>query len=139
MSVKQVLVVNKSLNMRKGKMAAQCAHASMKVFFDRKIEHFQADVPYTEYNPEMPKILITLTDEMNEWLSGSFTKICVSVDSEQELLDVYQKALDAGIVCALITDAGLTEFNGVPTKTVVAIGPDESEKINKITGSLKLL
>lgn len=33
--IKQVLVVRKDLNMRKGKMASQCAHASLKVFLDR--------------------------------------------------------------------------------------------------------
>lgn len=38
----------------------------------------------------------------------------------------------------LITDSGLTEFGGVPTKTVCAIGPDYDEKIDKITGHLKL-
>lgn len=34
MIVKQVIVIRKDLNMRKGKMIAQGAHASMKVFFD---------------------------------------------------------------------------------------------------------
>ena len=124
--------------MRKGKIAAQAAHASMKVFFDRKIEHFQADVPYaTDDSPH--KMLISLTHEMNEWVNGLFTKVCVSVDSEQELLDVYNKAKEANLPCSLITDAGLTEFNGVPTKTVVAIGPADSDEIDKITRSLKLL
>ena len=35
MGIKQIIVVRKDLNMRKGKIASQCAHASMKVFFDR--------------------------------------------------------------------------------------------------------
>jgi len=34
MEVKQVIVLRKDLQMRKGKMIAQGAHASMKVFFD---------------------------------------------------------------------------------------------------------
>jgi len=136
--IKQCIIVRKDLNMRKGKIAAQAAHASMKVFFDRKIEHFQVDVPYaTDASPH--KMLISLTDEMNEWVNGLFTKVCVSVDSEQELLDVYNKAKEANLPCSLITDAGLTEFNGVPTKTVVAIGPADSDEIDKITRSLKLL
>lgn len=33
--IKQVIVVRTDLNMRKGKMCSQVAHASMKVFFDR--------------------------------------------------------------------------------------------------------
>jgi PTH2 family peptidyl-tRNA hydrolase len=34
---------------------------------------------------------------------------------------------------------GKTEFNGVPTKTCLGIGPAKAEKIDKITGDLKLL
>ena len=128
-SLKQVIIVNRALNMRKGKIAAQCAHASLKIFLDRRTATMGDGT-----------IWIKATDQMLKWIDdGRYAKICVSVDSEQELLDVYAKAKDAGIVCSLITDAGLTEFNGVPTKTVVAIGPDESEKIDKITGALKLL
>lgn len=36
-------------------------------------------------------------------------------------------------------DAGLTEFKGIPTKTCIAIGPADSNEINKISGHLKLL
>ena len=34
MDIKQVIVLRKDLNMRKGKMVVQGSHASMKVFFD---------------------------------------------------------------------------------------------------------
>lgn len=76
---------------------------------------------------------------LREWLQGSFTKICVSVDSEQELIDIHQKAVDAGLINCLITDNGKTEFNGVKTLTCCAIGPAYSDDIDKITGHLKLL
>lgn len=36
-NVKQVLVMRKDLNCRKGKIASQCAHASLKVFFDKMV------------------------------------------------------------------------------------------------------
>jgi len=65
--------------------------------------------------------------------------VCVSVDSEEELVDVYNKAKTAGLICSIIQDAGLTEFNGVPTLTCVAVGPDRSDKIDAITGKLPLL
>ena len=45
----------------------------------------------------------------------------------------------AGLNRSLIQDAGLTEFKGIPTLTCCAIGPNESEKIDLITGSLQLL
>jgi len=130
MSVKQVIVMRKDLNMRRGKQIAQGAHASMKVFFDRG----QVMVDGSEYYLDCP-----LNKDMVEWVEGKFTKICVSVDSEHELFEIYNNAKKADIPCAMITDIGKTEFNSVPTNTCVALGPDSSEKINKITGHLKLL
>jgi PTH2 family peptidyl-tRNA hydrolase len=127
MNVKQVIVIRKDLNMRKGKMVAQGAHASMKVFFDRIVARRDDE------------FLIEVTGEMKEWVDGIFTKVCVSVDSEDELLLLNTLAQTAGLPCALIQDAGLTEFGGVPTFTALAIGPADASKINEITGNLKLL
>ena len=41
--------------------------------------------------------------------------------------------------CALITDAGKTEFHGVATKTCCAVGPAWAEDVDAITGALPLL
>jgi PTH2 family peptidyl-tRNA hydrolase len=70
---------------------------------------------------------------------GNFKKITVSVGSEGELLDILEKAQQAKLDVHLCVDSGLTEFNGVPTKTCLAIGPDYSDVIDQITGALKLL
>lgn len=78
-------------------------------------------------------------DALSQWLEGSFTKVCVSVSSEQELLDIVAAAKAAGVLNALITDSGLTEFHGVPTNTCAAIGPDFPERIDPLTGHLSLL
>lgn len=129
METKQVIVIRKDLNMRKGKMVAQGAHASMKVFFDR-LSGFIV-------NGECK--ITGITDAMANWMEGSFTKVCVYVTSEAELLAIYEKSKSAGIVSALIQDAGRTEFGGVPTYTAVAIGPDELVKVDAITGKLPLL
>ena len=126
MQIKQVLVIRKDLKMRRGKEISQCAHASMKVFFDNG-----------RIFPENT-LVVNITPQMKQWIEGIFTKIAVYVESEQELVDIYKKAKEAGCPCSLIEDNGLTEFKGVKTKTVVAIGPDESEIIDKITGHLKL-
>ena len=124
---KQMLIVRKDLNMRKGKIAAQCAHASMKAILD-------------QMQSKNGKMTLDLSDEaLKGWIDGKFTKICVSVDSEKELHEIFGKAKTAGLTCAMITDAGLTEFGGVPTKTCCAIGPDYSEIIDSITGHLPLL
>jgi len=124
--VKQVIVMRKDLNMRKGKMIAQGAHASLKIFLDRKYVFFNLF------------LIMKMTKDMLAWIKGRFTKICVSVDSEGELLNIYQTASEVGIPVALIQDAGVTEFKE-PTYTCLAIGPAESKVIDRLTGHLKLL
>jgi len=118
--------------MRKGKIAAQCAHASLKVFLDRANLQPQQD-------NSQATLSIPITSEMEQWVRGSYAKICVSVDSDKELLEIYKKAQEANLPCSLIVDEGRTEFHGVPTHTSVAIGPARSEDIDPITKGLKLL
>jgi PTH2 family peptidyl-tRNA hydrolase len=129
---KQVIVLRTDLNMRKGKMAAQAAHASMKVFFDRAtlMRHADEKVPY---------LMVKMWNEARDWFLGAFAKVVVGIDSEEGLLELQKQADTAGIPSAIIVDSGRTEFHGVSTRTALAIGPDEAAKIDKITGSLKLL
>ena len=75
---------------------------------------------------------------LDKWLNGIFTKICLYVEDEKELLELHKKIEAAGIPCALITDAGNTEFHGVPTVTCLGIGPWWSEYIDEFTKDLKL-
>lgn len=131
--VKQVIIVRKDLKMRKGKMIAQGAHASLAVLLRG------GTIQNISVYPRKNNYVIPLTPEMEQWLEGRFTKICVGVDSEDELLTIYDKAKMAKLPCSLIQDAGLTEFDGVPTYTAVAIGPAKNNAIDKITGDLKLL
>lgn len=126
------------LNMRKGKMIAQGAHASMKAILDI------GNIVRTNPREDDRMLMIDVTPDFHsalfEWLEGRFTKVCVGVNSEEELLEVYNNAVNAGIECrALIEDAGLTEFGGVKTLTCCAIGPAYPEQLNPITGHLKLL
>jgi len=144
MATKQVIVMRKDLKMRKGKIASQSAHASLKIFFDLMEPCFEDD--FSLYGRggcidsyRVPgKYEIQMTPKMDEWKSGSFVKICVTVNSEEELLEIVKKAKDAKLPVALITDSGKTEFNGVPTNTCCAIGPDDVSKIDEITGNLPL-
>lgn len=134
--IKQVIVIRKDLNMRKGKMCAQAAHSSMKVFFDRG-----ETLLTNEGDPERPdyQLVVPLTLAMAAWVTGIFKKVVVGCSSEEELLDIYQAAQVAGLPCALVVDSGLTEFHGVKTPTCVAIGPAKSEDIDAITEGLPLL
>jgi peptidyl-tRNA hydrolase, PTH2 family len=125
MNTKQVIVIRKDLKMRRGKEIAQGAHAAM-AWLHEAVTSGQ---------------LITI-DSFNEaeraWLEGSHAKICCQVSSEEALLTISRRATDAGLRCHIILDEGRTEFGGKPTYTCLAIGPDESEKIDLITGNLEL-
>lgn len=126
MTHKQIIIVRKDLNMRKGKMIAQGAHASMAAILNLGT--------FTNNTLSIP-----LDSRIQPWLLGKFKKICVSVNSEAELLKIYEDAKSNGIICSLIQDAGLTEFGGVATYTSVAIGPDIESKIDSLCKHLPLL
>jgi PTH2 family peptidyl-tRNA hydrolase len=123
---KQVIVIRKDLNMRKGKMVAQGAHASMAAILDiaKNVDS---------------GLLIPKDDRYWFWLTGNFKKITVSVNSEQELLEIYELAKKANMLSSLILDSGKTEFHGQPTYTAVAVGPDRNENVDLITKNLPLL
>jgi PTH2 family peptidyl-tRNA hydrolase len=127
-TAKQVIVMRKDLGMRKGKMIAQGAHASLKVLVDAG----EPDVRGTVF-------AIPLDPALSAWLGGRFTKVCVSVDSEAALDAIVERARAAGVPYALVVDAGQTEFHGVPTKTCCAVGPAWSDAVDAITGELPLL
>jgi PTH2 family peptidyl-tRNA hydrolase len=112
--------------MRRGKQIAQGSHASMSFL----CRHLQKNVSVS---------LSDFNEDQRAWLTGSFAKICVRVNSEDELMEIYHKAVEAGLEVHLITDSGKTEFHGQPTRTCLAIGTDASEKIDPITGHLELL
>jgi len=125
MEHKQVIIMRKDLNMRKGKLVAQGAHASLGAILNLM--------------QRTGNVLTLELDERTEpWLTGRFKKICVYVNSEAELLEVYKAAQEAGLISCLIQDSGLTEFNGVPTLTAVAVGPDREDKIDLVTKHLPL-
>lgn len=114
--MKQVIIIRKDLKMRRGKEIAQGSHASMAFLLNGGFK----------------------SDDLTEWLQTGQTKICLQIHSEEELLELDRKAKEVGLNSYVITDAGRTEFGGVPTKTCMAIGPNKSEDIDKITGHLKL-
>lgn len=113
-SFKQVIVVNKSLGMSQGKLAAQVAHASILSMF------------------EAPEGIVC------GWLDNSYPKIVLQVESTQDLLDLQEKANELNLPSALVIDEGRTELsNG--SITCLGIGPSTKEIIDEVTGKLRLL
>ena len=114
MGLKQVIVIRKDIKMGKGKLAVQIAHASLGAYK-------------------------MATEEMRKsWEESGEKKVVLKVGSERELLEIYKKAKRLKLPCFLVRDAGLTQLSP-GTITAIGIGPEREEKIDKITGNLKLL
>ena len=118
--IKQTIIIRKDLNLSKGRLVTQGAHASIAFLTDL----------IKEYNP------LQLTEVQKEWVYGTFFKVCVGVDSEKELLDIGYNAVMLGLSVKYIEET--TGFDK-PTVTCLAIGPDYSSEIDPVTKHLKLL
>ena len=114
MPYEQVILVREDLKLPKGKMAAQCSHASVDATLksDKKIVEL--------------------------WKKEGGKKIVLKVEDEKELFKYKQMAEDARLKTALITDAGHTVVEP-GTITCLGIGPEEESKINSVTGKLKMM
>ena len=124
---KQVIVMRKMpKGQRHGKYCAQAAHASMAALLSMATN-------------DGTTITLPMTNQViSDWINGSYTKVVLQVDTEEQLKVVYARANELGLPCALIIDNGLTEYNGVKTATAVGIGPAAPDLIDRITGDLKL-
>jgi PTH2 family peptidyl-tRNA hydrolase len=125
--VKQTIIMRKDLNLSKGRLVTQGAHASVAFLTDKM-----------KANLSNPEALwwVNLSQAEKEWVYGTFYKVCLSVDSEKELLDIGHQAVTIGLNVKYIQET--TGFDK-PTITCIAIGPDYSSKIDPVTKHLKLL
>ncbi|MEK6982598.1 MAG: peptidyl-tRNA hydrolase Pth2 [Candidatus Micrarchaeota archaeon] len=114
---KQAIVIRTDLEMSKGKMAGQTAHASVSAYV--KVEHKE---------PEIARA----------WLNQGQKKIVLKVGSESELFEYFELCKRAGLIGDVIHDAGKTQLTP-NTPTAFGIGPAKEEEIDKILGKLKLL
>ena len=135
---KMMIVMRRDLKMRKGKIAAQAGHACVDVILMAlKKEGRLDDITVTEDGAELLAVDKEATP-LSEWFEYGCAKICVYVDSEEELMEIAEKAKEKGVLVSVITDAGMTEFHGVPTKTCLALEPLPAETADGITGNLPL-
>ncbi|OWZ01913.1 Peptidyl-tRNA hydrolase [Phytophthora megakarya] len=114
---KMVLCVRTDLKMGKGKIAAQCCHATLGAY---------------------KRALKRTPDAVRAWEMLGQAKVCLKVDSEEEMLLLAEKAAEQGLVNYVVVDAGRTQI-APETKTVLGIGPAPLKAIDAITGHLKLM
>ncbi|HEV2702654.1 MAG TPA: aminoacyl-tRNA hydrolase [Steroidobacteraceae bacterium] len=112
--MKQIIVVNESLRLPRGKLAAQVAHAAIASFM------------------RAPRAAQGL------WLSEGMRKIVVSCESAEQLLALFERANEAGLPSELIRDAGRTVVEA-GTVTCLGLGPAADSDLDKITGALRLV
>ncbi|MFQ6010141.1 MAG: peptidyl-tRNA hydrolase Pth2 [Candidatus Aenigmatarchaeota archaeon] len=112
--MKQAIVVRTDLKMGKGKIATQCAHASIGAFIRTKGK------------------------DKELWLRTGMKKVVLKVSNEKELNTVHRKAKSLKLPTDMVSDAGRTQLEP-GTKTSVGIGPASDDKIDRITGKMKLL
>jgi PTH2 family peptidyl-tRNA hydrolase len=112
--MKQVIVVNEALDLPRGKLAAQVAHAAVAAFLEAAI------------------------DAKRRWLEDGMPKVVLRVEDESALLAIEAQALQLGVPTARICDAGHTVVEA-GTLTCIGIGPAEPSVIDPITGALKLV
>lgn len=141
---KQMIVMRKDLNMRKGKIAAQAGHACVEATIlaitkEHRLEEIRG-VYDSDGHPCWVGIEHIDDDRsaLTDWFDEGVAKVCVYVNSEQELLDIAEQGRARGFVVALVKDAGRTEFHGEATYTCLAFEPLAPEDIDPITGDLPL-
>jgi PTH2 family peptidyl-tRNA hydrolase len=117
MEYKLVVAVREDLNLSKGKLAVQVAHAAVTAALEAKAYH--------------PKWF-------HAWMEEGQKKVVVGARDLEELLDLRRKALEMKLPAALIEDAGLTELPP-GTTTCLGVGPGPNHLVDAVTGQLKLI
>jgi len=119
-------IIRESLNMGKGKIGAQCAHAAQMIILKyaqlaiHKSTEILDDTEFKKYN-------IT-----REWLEGSFRKVVLRADDKE--FEKVKEQLD----CFLVRDGGLTEI-AAGSETVLVLWPMKKSERPKTIKRLQIL
>ena len=112
--MKQVIVVNRSLTLPKGKLAAQVAHAAVGAF------------------------VAATAERQATWLAAGMPKIVVYAADADALLELEARAHGHQIPACLVRDAGRTVLSA-GTITCLGLGPAPADALDPLTGDLRLV
>jgi len=114
--IRMVFFVRRDLKMQKGKIASQCAHASIGLY---------------------KKLLKNKNNLLDHWEQSGSKKIILKVDNESTFGDILVYCEKHNILNHTIVDAGKTQIEA-NSKTVLVI-IEESKKLNNLTRNYKLM
>jgi peptidyl-tRNA hydrolase, PTH2 family len=113
--MKLVLVVRTDLEMGRGKIAAQVAHAAVAA------------------------TLASLGGAVfHSWLENGQPKVVLKAPTGELLNDIIGRARTAGVPVQVVHDAGRTQVAS-GTMTCCAIGPAPDDRVDAVTAGLSLL
>jgi len=114
---KMVIVTRKDLQLSKGKLAAQVAHAAVICALETK-----------KRNKKW----------FTKWMKEGAKKAVVKTECADDFKNIRKRADELNLATVIVTDAGHTEIPS-GTKTVLGIGPGPNILVDQITGKLSLL
>ena len=114
---KMCIVIRTDLGMSAGKMIAQACHAAVGANEEAKRFNHKA---------------------WRKWREEGAKKVALEAESLEEIEELAKRAEELDIVSVTIHDAGLTEISP-GTVTALGLGPDRSDRLDKVTGDLPLL
>lgn len=123
---KQIILLRRDLKLRRAEAAALASKASMAFI----IEYDVSD--------RSDSVQIKLTGIEAEWILNSATRIILGVQTEDALKKILLKAELQGIPTYEINGPSSGKFDEGIQLIAASLGPDESEKLDIITGNLKL-
>ncbi|PIA26325.1 hypothetical protein AQUCO_09500056v1 [Aquilegia coerulea] len=113
---KMVLIVRNDLKMGKGKIAAQCSHATLGIY--KKLQH------------RAPKAL-------SRWEMCGQVKVVLKTETEDDLLILQESAKSMNLPTHITIDAGRTQIAPNSLTVMAILGP--ADLVDDVTGRLKLL
>lgn len=114
---KMTFIINTSLKMGVGKIAAQVGHACLGLYREM-----------LENNME---------DDLSQWEEIGEKKIVLKGNNTEHLIELYEKAKEAKIPAYLVRDAGHTQIPRGSITVLSLFGLEEN--VDKISGKLSLL
>ena len=112
--IKQVMVVRTDLEMGKGKIAAQVAHAALESAEESMHRH---------------------TSWYQEWKAQGQAKVVLKGSGDAQLQELFRKARSMGLPSSLIQDAGRTQLEPGTVTALLSFRPAKFTLLFRLTAS----